>query len=228
MGQKVNPIAIRLGIMQKWTSTWYADSKNYADYLHTDLKVRSYLMKKFIGAGVNRVQIERPSKTARVIIYAARPGVILGKKGGDIEALRKDLTKIMTVPVHVSIEEVGKPDLAAKLVAESIAQQLERRVVFRKAMKRAVQSTMRAGALGIKINVSGRLGGSEIARTEWYREGRVPLHTFRADIDYGLAEAHTTYGIIGVKVWIYRNTAEVETKGEQPAQSGTYTDEEKK
>lgn len=210
MGQKVNPIAIRLGIVKTWTSTWYADSKNYADYLYKDIQVRLYLTKKFSGAGINRVQIERPARTARVIIHAARPGVILGKKGGDIEVLRKELSKMMGVPTHVSIEEVGKPDLEAKLVAESIAQQLERRVVFRKAMKRAVQSTLRAGALGIKISVSGRLGGSEIARTEWYREGRVPLHTFRADVDYGLAEAHTTYGIIGVKVWIYRNLVKSE------------------
>lgn len=204
MGQKVNPTAIRLGIIKNSTSTWYADAKNYADYLNNDMKVRHYLMEKFAGAGVSRVQIERPARTARVVIYAARPGVILGKKGGDIEVLRKELTKMMNVPVHVSIEEVGKPDLDAKLVAEAIAQQLERRVMFRKAMKRSVQSALRAGALGIKINVSGRLGGAEIARTEWYREGRVPLHTFRADIDYGSARAKTTYGIIGVKVWIYR------------------------
>jgi small subunit ribosomal protein S3 len=204
MGQKVNPVAIRLGIVKDWTSTWYADSKNYANYLVSDIRVRAYLFKKFGAAGVSRIQIERPAKTARVVIQAARPGVILGKKGGDIEALRKELTKMMQVPVHVSIEEIGKPDLDAKLVAESIAQQLERRVMFRKAMKRAVQSALRAGALGIKINVSGRLGGAEIARTEWCREGRVPLHTFRADIDYGPAEAKTTYGIIGVKVWIYR------------------------
>ena len=210
MGQKVNPTAIRLGIVKDWTSTWYADSKNYADYLNADLKVRVYLTKKFTGAGISRVQIERPARTARVIIHAARPGVILGKKGGDIEVLRKDLTVMMGVPVHVNIEEVGKPDLDSKLVAESIAQQLERRIMFRKAMKRAVSSALRGGALGIKINVSGRLGGAEIARTEWYREGRVPLHTFRADIDYGFAEAKTTYGIIGVKVWIYRDTVKSE------------------
>jgi len=205
MGQKVNPNAIRLGIVKDWNSTWYADSKNYANYLNNDIKVRVYLTKKFGGAGISRVQIERPARTARIVIYAARPGVILGKKGGDIEVLRKDLSSMMGVPVHVNIEEIGKPDLDSKLVAESIAQQLERRIMFRKAMKRAVSNTLRAGALGIKISVSGRLGGSEIARTEWYREGRVPLHTFRADIDYGFSEANTTYGKIGVKVWIHRD-----------------------
>lgn len=204
MGQKVNPILIRLGIVQKWVSTWYADSKKYADYLNSDIVLRKHLMKKYPGASISKIQIERPAKTARVIIYAARPGVILGKKGGDVDALRTELTKMLGVPVHVSIEEIKKPDLDARLVAEGIAQQLERRVMFRRAMKRAVQSTLRAGAQGIKITVSGRLGGAEIARTEWYREGRVPLHTFRADIDYGLAQARTTYGIIGVKVWIFR------------------------
>ncbi|MFA6409881.1 MAG: 30S ribosomal protein S3 [Gammaproteobacteria bacterium] len=217
MGQKVNPIAIRLGIIKDWTSTWYADAKHYADYLNNDIMVRNYLMKKFAGAGISRVQIERPARSARIVIYAARPGVILGKKGGDIEVLRKDIAKMMNVPVHVSIEEVAKADLDAKLVAEGIAQQLERRIMFRKAMKRAVQSTLRAGALGIKINVSGRLGGAEIARTEWYREGQVPLHTFRADIDYGLAEAKTTYGIIGVKVWIHRD--HTTAKGKKEAES---------
>lgn len=204
MGQKVNPVGIRLGITQKWTSTWYADSKKYSVYLISDLKVRNYLMEKFPAAAISRIQIERPAKNARIVIYAARPGIILGKKGGDVEALRKELSKMIDVPVHVSIEEVKKPDLDAKLVASGIAQQLERRVMFRKAMKRAVQLALKGGALGIKINVSGRLGGAEIARSEWYREGRVPLHTFRADIDYGIAEAKTTYGIIGVKVWIFK------------------------
>lgn len=204
MGQKVNPIGVRLGIVQNWTSTWYADTKKYADYLNSDLVLRKYLAKKFSGASISRIQIERPAKTARIIIYSARPGVILGKKGGDVDALRVELTKMLGVPVHVSIEEIKKPDLDARLVAENVAGQLERRIMFRRAMKRAVQSALRAGALGIKISVSGRLGGSEIARTEWYREGRVPLHTFRADIDYGLAEAKTTYGIIGVKVWIFK------------------------
>jgi small subunit ribosomal protein S3 len=204
MGQKVNPIGIRLGIVQKWTSTWYADSKKYADYLYSDIKLREYLFGKFAGASISRIQIERPAKNARVTIYAARPGVILGKKGGDVDSLRKDLTKMLGVPVHINIEEVKKPDLSAHLVADSIAQQLERRIMFRRAMKRAVQSTLKAGALGIKISVAGRLGGAEIARTEWYREGRVPLHTFRADIDYGFSEAKTTYGKIGVKVWIFK------------------------
>lgn len=204
MGQKVNPIGIRLGITQKWTSTWYADKEKYADYLNSDIKARDFIMKKFSGAGISRIQIERPAKNAGIHISAARPGVILGKKGGDIENLRKELSGMLGMPVHVSIEEVKKTDLDARLVSESIAQQLERRVMFRKAMKRAVQLAQKAGALGIKINVSGRLGGAEIARSEWYREGRVPLHTFRADIDYGLAEAKTTYGIIGVKVWIFK------------------------
>lgn len=204
MGQKVNPVGIRLGITQKWTSTWYADSKKYADYLNSDIKLREYLMKKFAGASISRIQIERPAKNARVTVFAAKPGVLLGKKGGDIDSLRKDLGKMLGVPVHINIEEVRKPDLDAKLVSESIAQQLERRIMFRRAMKRAVQSTLKAGALGIKISVAGRLGGSEIARTEWYREGRVPLHTFRADIDYGFSEANTTYGKIGVKVWIFK------------------------
>lgn len=204
MGQKVNPVGIRLGITQKWTSTWYADSKKYADYLNSDIQLRKYLLKKFGAAAISRIQIERPAKNARITVFAAKPGVLLGKKGGDIDSLRKDLGKMLGVPVHINIEEIRKPDLDAKLVADSIAQQLERRIMFRRAMKRAVQSTLKAGALGIKISVAGRLGGSEIARTEWYREGRVPLHTFRADIDYGFSEANTTYGKIGVKVWIFK------------------------
>lgn len=204
MGQKVNPVGIRLGITEKWTSTWYADSKKYADYLFSDIKLREYLLKKFSQAAISRIQIERPAKNARITIYAARPGIILGKKGGDVDSLRKDLGKMLNVPVHINIEEVRKPDLSAKLVADSIASQLVRRIMFRRAMKRAVQSTLKAGALGIKISLSGRLGGAEIARTEWYREGRVPLHTFRADIDYGFSEALTTYGKIGVKVWIFK------------------------
>jgi small subunit ribosomal protein S3 len=203
MGQKVNPVGIRLGIINKWTSTWYA-AKKYADYLNSDLELRKYLYKKFAGASISRIQIERPAKNARVIIYSSRPGVILGKKGGDVDALRKELSRMLGVPVHVSIEEIKKPDLDAHLVAENIAQQLERRIMFRRAMKRAVQSALRGGALGVKVSVAGRLGGAEIARTEWYREGRVPLHTFRADIDYGFAEAKTTYGLIGVKVWIFK------------------------
>jgi small subunit ribosomal protein S3 len=204
MGQKVNPVGIRLGIVRDWNSTWYADSRKYSSYLNSDIKLRSYLMKKYAAASIGRIQIERPAKNARITIYAGKPGIILGKKGGDVDELRKELGYMLGIPVHVNIEEIKKIDLDAKLVAESIAQQLERRVMFRRAMKRAVQSALKAGALGIKVHVSGRLGGSEIARAEWYREGRVPLHTFRADIDYSLAEAKTTYGIIGVKVWIFK------------------------
>ena len=204
MGQKVHPIGIRLGVIKDWTSTWYADSKQYAEYLNTDLKVREYLRKRLANASVSRIQIERPARTARITIYSARPGIVIGKKGEDIEALRKDVSDMMGVPVHINVEEIRKPELDAQLVAESVAQQLERRIMFRRAMKRAVTNTMRLGAQGIKINVAGRLGGAEIARTEWYREGRVPLHTLRADIDYGFAEAHTPSGVIGVKVWIFR------------------------
>lgn len=204
MGQKVNPILIRLGITQPWNAIWYANTKNYADYLNSDIKIREHLFKKFAGAAISKIVIERPAKSARITVYAGRPGVILGKKGGDVDVLRKELSQMLGIPVHVNIEEVKRVDLDAKLVADGIAQQLERRVMFRRAMKRSVQSALRAGALGIKINVSGRLGGAEIARTEWYREGRVPLHTFRADIDYGFAEAKTTYGLIGVKVWIFK------------------------
>jgi small subunit ribosomal protein S3 len=204
MGQKVNPIGIRLGIVREEDSVWYSSSKDYGNYLNTDLKVRSYLEGKLSNAAISRIKIERPAKNAKITIYAARPGVIIGKKGGDIDMLRKELSLMMGIPVHLNIEEVRKPDLSAKLVAENIAQQLVRRIMFRKAMKRAVQNTMRAGALGVKVCISGRLGGTEIARSEGCHEGRIPLHTLRADIDYGLAEAKTTYGIIGVKVWIYR------------------------
>ncbi|MDR1057572.1 MAG: 30S ribosomal protein S3 [Coxiellaceae bacterium] len=204
MGQKVNPIGVRLGIVQDWKSTWYADSKKYAAYLNSDLRLRKYLLKKYDSAAISRIQIERPAKNAHITICAGKPGIILGKKGGDIDALRKELAQMLGIPVHVNIEEIKKIDLDAKLVAGSIAQQLERRVVFRRAMKRAMQSVLKAGALGVKVHVSGRLGGAEIARAEWYREGRVPLHTFRADIDYGFAEAKTTYGVIGVKVWIFK------------------------
>ena len=204
MGQKVHPIGIRLGVIKDWTSTWYADSKQYAEYLNTDLKVRDYLRKRLANASVSRIQIERPARTARITIHSARPGIVIGKKGEDIEALRKDVSDMMGVPVHINVEEIRKPELDAQLVAESVAQQLERRIMFRRAMKRAVTNTMRLGAQGIKITVAGRLGGAEIARTEWYREGRVPLHTLRADIDYGFAEAHTPSGVIGVKVWIFR------------------------
>ncbi|AML47818.1 30S ribosomal protein S3 [Coxiella burnetii] len=204
MGQKVNPVGMRIGITRDWTSNWYADKKDFADRLNEDLNVRQLLQKRLKGAAVSRIQIERPARNAKIIIHSARPGVIIGKKGGEIEALCDEISKVMKVPVHITIEEVRKPELDAKLVAENIAQQLERRVMFRRAMKRAVQNTLRQGALGVKISVSGRLGGAEIARTEWYREGRVPLHTFRADIDYATASAKTTYGIIGVKVWIFK------------------------
>lgn len=203
MGQKVHPVGIRLGIVKNWTSTWYAGGQ-YASYLNVDLKVRSYLEKKLAAAGVSRIQIERPAANARITIHTARPGVIIGKKGGDVDELRQQVSVMMGVPVYISIEEVRKPELDACLVAQSVAQQIERRVMFRRAMKRAVQSAMRQGALGIKITISGRLGGAEIARTEWHREGRVPLHTLRADIDYATAEAKTTYGIIGIKVWIFK------------------------
>ena len=214
MGQKVHPIGIRLGIVKDWTSKWYADSKDYADYLYTDLKVREYLKKKLQQASVSRIQIERPARNARITVHTARPGMVIGKKGEDIESLRKEVSKMMGIPVHINIEEIRKPELDAQLVAESVAQQLERRIMYRRAMKRAVTNTMRLGTGGIKINVAGRLNGAEIARREWYREGRVPLHTLRADIDYGTAEAHTPSGVIGIKVWIFKgevfNTVEQE------------------
>jgi len=218
MGQKVHPIGIRLGVIKDWTSTWYADSKQYADYLNTDLKVRAYLRKRLANASVSRIQIERPARTARITIHSARPGIVIGKKGEDIESLRKDVSDMMGVPVHINVEEIRKPELDAQLVAESVAQQLERRIMFRRAMKRAVTNTMRLGAQGIKINVAGRLGGAEIARTEWYREGRVPLHTLRADIDFGFAEAHTPSGVIGVKVWIFKG--EVFDQATEAAEAG--------
>jgi small subunit ribosomal protein S3 len=204
MGQKVHPYGMRLGIVKDWTSTWYADTKEYADYLNTDLAVREFLHKKLAHASVSRIQIERPARNARIVIHTARPGIVIGKKGEDIEALRRQVSALMEIPAHISVEEVRKPELDALLVAESVAQQLERRIMFRRAMKRAVSNAMRLGALGIKINVAGRLNGAEIARSEWYREGRVPLHTLRADIDYGIAEANTTYGVLGVKVWIFK------------------------
>lgn len=204
MGHKVNPIGIRLGIAKDWNSKWFANKREYAQYLGADLKVRELLKKKLAQAGISKILIERPAKTARVTIHSARPGVVIGKKGEDIEKLRKEVSDVMGVPTHINVSEVRKPELDAQLVAESIAQQLERRIMFRRAMKRSVQNAMRLGALGIKVNVAGRLNGAEIARSEWYREGRVPLHTLRADIDYGFAEASTTYGIIGVKVWVYK------------------------
>lgn len=204
MGQKVHPTGIRLGIVKDWASTWYASSKDYGDFLHADIKVRDYIRKKLASASVSKIQIERPAGNARIIIHTARPGIVIGKKGEDIERLRFEISNMMGVSAHVSVEEIRKPELDAYLVAENVAQQIERRIMFRRAMKRAVTSTMRLGAEGIKISVGGRLNGAEIARTEWYREGRVPLHTLRADIDYGTAESRTTYGIIGVKVWIFK------------------------
>jgi small subunit ribosomal protein S3 len=204
MGQKVHPTGIRLGIVKDWTSTWYADSRHYADYLNTDIKVREFLRKQLGHASVSRIQIERPAHNARIVIHTARPGIVIGKKGEDIEVLRKKVSAMMGVPVTINVEEIRKPELDAYLVAESIAHQLEKRIMFRRAMKRAVQNSMRLGAQGIKVTVAGRLNGAEIARTEWYREGRVPLHTLRADIDFGFAEARTTYGVIGVKVWIFK------------------------
>ncbi len=222
MGQKVHPTGIRLGIVKKHTSTWYAGSDEYADKLNTDLKVRAYIQKELANASVSRVDIERPANTARITIHTARPGIVIGKKGEDVEKLRTAVSKEMGVPVHINIEEIRKPDLDAALVAQGVAQQLERRVMFRRAMKRAVQNAMRQGAQGIKIQVGGRLGGAEIARSEWYREGRVPLHTLRADIDYATAEAATTYGIIGVKVWIFKGEVigdmeEAQAEAKKPA-----------
>jgi len=204
MGQKVHPIGIRLGIVKDWNSIWYASSKDFPDLLNNDLEVRAFLKKKLASASVSRIQINRPARNAHITIHTARPGVVIGKKGGDIDKLRAEVSERMGIPVHISIEEIRKPELDAQLVAEGIAQQLERRLMFRRAMKRAVQGTMRAGAGGVRVNIAGRLNGAEIARSEWYREGRVPLHTLRADIDYGFAEAGTTYGILGVKVWVFR------------------------
>ncbi len=204
MGQKVNPIGLRLGINRTWDSRWYAEGNDYGTQLHEDLAIRAYLEKRLAQAGVSRIIIERPAKKARVTIHTARPGVVIGKKGADIEKLRETLSKMTGSDVHLNIVEIRKPEIDAKLVAENIAQQLERRVAFRRAMKRSVQSAIRLGAQGIRINCSGRLGGAEIARTEWYREGRVPLHTLRADIDYGEATGFTTYGACGVKVWVFK------------------------
>lgn len=218
MGQKVNPHGMRLGISKDWSSKWYANKRDYADYLNADIEIRRFLHKRLKDAAVSRIQIERPARNARIAIHSARPGVIIGKKGGEVEALRDEIARMINVPVHLTIEEVRKPELDSRLVAENIAGQLERRVMFRRAMKRAVQSALRQGALGVKVCLSGRLAGAEIARTEWYREGRVPLHTLRADIDYGTAEALTTYGLIGVKVWIFKGEVHVEKESvtEQP------------
>src|SRR5271163_1460170 len=207
MGQKVNPLGIRLGITRDWTSRWYAGKKQFPLHVHTDFRVRKFLTQKLHEASVSRIQIERAAKKVNITIQTARPGIVIGKKGEDIEKLRQETAKLLgmaVADVRINIAEIRKPELDSQLVADSIAQQIEKRVMFRRAMKRAVMSTMRSGALGVKVRVSGRLNGSEIARTEWYREGRIPLHTFRADIDYGLSEARTTYGVIGVKVWIFK------------------------
>lgn len=204
MGQKVNPIGLRLGINKTWDSRWFAGKKEYADKLHEDLRIRKFLKEKMGAAGISKIIIERPAKKAHISIHTARPGIVIGKKGADIEKIKKDLEAITKDEVQLNIVEVRKPELDSTLIAENVAQQLERRVTFRRAMKRAVQSALRMGAEGIRINVSGRLGGAEIARMEWYREGRVPLHTLRADVDYGIATALTTYGIIGVKVWVFK------------------------
>ena len=204
MGQKIHPTGIRLGIVKDHTSVWYADKSEYARKLQNDLQVRNYLEGQLKNASVSRIEIERPAQNAKITIFTARPGIVIGKKGEDVEKLRNAVSDMMGVPVHINIEEIRKPELDGMLVAQSVASQLERRVMFRRAMKRAVQNAMRLGAKGIKIQVSGRLGGAEIARSEWYREGRVPLHTLRADIDYATYEAHTTYGVIGVKVWIFK------------------------
>ena len=204
MGQKVHPTGIRLGIAKDWNSTWFAEKGEYAEQLNSDLKVRKFLRERLAQAAVSRITIERPAKSARITIHTARPGIVIGKKGEDIDRLRRDVTALMGVPTHITVAEIRKPELDAQLVAEGIAQQLERRIMFRRAMKRAVGNSMRLGALGIKVCVAGRLNGADIARSEWYREGQVPLHTLRADVDYGFVEAKTTYGVLGVKVWIYK------------------------
>lgn len=215
MGQKIHPTGFRLAVTKNWGSRWFANSQNFGKMLGEDIKVRAYLKRKLAHASVGRVIIERPAKNARITVFSARPGVVIGKKGEDIENLKRDLQKIMGGQVHVNIEEIRKPETDAQLIADSIAQQLEKRIMFRRAMKRAMQNAMRLGAQGIKIMSAGRLNGAEIARSEWYREGRVPLHTLRADIDYGFAEASTTYGIIGIKVWVFKG--EILNRGEQPA-----------
>ena len=217
MGQKVHPTGFRLGIVKDWTSKWYANSREFSDLLNTDIAVRGFLKQRLSQASVSRIQIDRPAKNAHITIHTARPGVVIGKKGEDIDALRAEVARRMGIPVHISIEEIRKPELDAQLVAEGIAQQLERRIMFRRAVKRALQNTMRLGAEGIKVSVAGRLNGAEIARTEWAREGRVPLHTLRADIDYGFAEARTTYGVLGVKVWIFKGEVFGDQAAEEPA-----------
>lgn len=228
MGQKIHPIGFRLSVQRNWLSRWYANSNNFATMLNEDIKVRTFLNEKLKNASVGRVLIERPSKNARITIYSSRPGVVIGKKGEDIEVLRTELQKRMGVPVHVNIEEIRKPELDAQLIADNIAQQLEKRIMFRRAMKRAMQNAMRLGAQGIKIMSSGRLNGIEIARTEWYREGRVPLHTLRADLDYATSEAETTYGIIGIKVWVFKGEILGKSDTNSLNTSGNVSDSEKK
>jgi small subunit ribosomal protein S3 len=223
MGQKVNPYGIRLGITRDWMSKWYASKKQFPLNVHTDFRVRQFLTTRLKDASVSRIAIERAAKKVNITIQTARPGIVIGKKGEDIEKLRQETAKLLGMAVNdvrLNISEIRKPELDSKLVADSIAQQIEKRVMFRRAMKRAVMSTMRSGALGVKVRVSGRLNGSEIARTEWYREGRIPLHTFRADIDYGLSEARTTYGVIGVKVWIFKGEVFEKPAVDQPVATG--------
>ncbi|MFK7915284.1 MAG: 30S ribosomal protein S3 [Pseudomonadales bacterium] len=217
MGQKIHPTGIRLGIVKDHTSTWYADSKTYSEYLLSDLKVRDFLRERLSQASVSRIEIERPAQSARITVHTARPGIVIGKKGEDVEKLRVEVARMMGVPVHINIEEIRKPELDALLVAQNVSQQLERRVQFRRAMRRVMQNAMRLGAEGIKVRVAGRLGGAEIARSEVYHEGRVPLHTLRADIDYATWEAKTTYGILGIKVWIFKG----EIIGNQPEPAAT-------
>ena len=226
MGQKINPTGFRLSVTKNWTSRWYANNTDFAKMLKEDVDVRSYLKKKLKNASVSKVVIERPAKNARITIYSSRPGVVIGKKGEDIEVLRRELQKRMGVPVHVNIEEIRKPEVDAQLIADSITQQLEKRIMFRRAMKRAMQSAMRLGAQGIKIMSSGRLNGAEIARREWYREGRVPLHTLKADIDYATSEAETTYGIIGIKVWVYKG--DMLANGETAVETAAPREEERR
>jgi small subunit ribosomal protein S3 len=221
MGQKVHPIGMRLGIVKEHTSVWYADKKQYAEYLLNDLEVRDYLRERLVQASISRIDIERPAQTARITIHTARPGIVIGKKGEDVDRLRREVSALMGIPVHINIEEIRKPEIDALLVAQNVAQQLERRVQFRRAMRRVIQNAMRLGAKGIKVRVAGRLGGAEIARSEVYHEGRVPLHTLRADIDYATAEAQTTYGILGIKVWIFKGEIiGPEQEAAQAAQTG--------
>ncbi|MBN2233483.1 MAG: 30S ribosomal protein S3 [Deltaproteobacteria bacterium] len=217
MGQKVNPIGFRLGVVKTWNSRWYADDKEYRQYLHEDLRLKKFLKERMYHAGISNIEIERAAKRIRVNIYAARPGIIIGKKGAEIETLKKDLQKLTTGELFININEVKRPETDAQLVAENVALQLERRVAFRRAIKRSVNMAIKLGVKGIKVSVAGRLGGAEIARTEWYRDGRVPLHTLRADIDYGFAEARTTYGIIGVKVWVFKGEIVVQQQGRSAA-----------